>query len=493
MPLIVKAFRTPKTALGSIEAEAAAALIAAAADVALILDEQGVIQDVSIAEQGLVDDLAGHANWPGKLWADTVTEESRPKVAALLGDAAAGREPRWRHLNHPAAAGDDIPILYAAVQSGPPADIPAGDGGAEGIGSRRIVAFGRDLRTVSSLQRRLVDAQQSLERDYARIRHVETRYRMLFQMASDAVLIVDGSNLRVLDSNPTARRLLPETAETGRTWPLAAAFTPDTARSVELLLAGVRASGRADDVQARLIDGGRDVIVSASLYRDEGGVACLVRIAIPHSGAADATVPKLKAKLLKLMESAPDGFVVTGADGRVITANAMFLELAQLPTEEQARGESLERWVGRSSVELDILTANLRQHGSVRMFATTMRGELGEPAEVEISAVTVMNGGQPCFGFAIRDIGRRQRREPRVERALPRSLEHLTELIGRVALKDLVREATDVIERLCIEAALNLSGDNRASAAEMLGLSRQSLYVKLRRYGLGDPEVQGAD
>ena len=43
-----------------------------------------------------------------------------------------------------------------------------------------------------------------------------------------------------------------------------------------------------------------------------------------------------------------------------------------------------------------------------------------------------------------------------------------------------------MIERLCIEAALELTRDNRASAAEMLGLSRQSLYAKLRRYGLGD-------
>ena len=53
-------------------------------------------------------------------------------------------------------------------------------------------------------------------------------------------------------------------------------------------------------------------------------------------------------------------------------------------------------------------------------------------------------------------------------------------------LKDLVRETTDVIEKLCIEAALDLTGDNRASAAEVLGLSRQSLYVKLRRYGLAE-------
>ena len=59
-------------------------------------------------------------------------------------------------------------------------------------------------------------------------------------------------------------------------------------------------------------------------------------------------------------------------------------------------------------------------------------------------------------------------------------------MIGRVSLKDLVRETTDVIERLCIEAALEITGDNRATAAEMLGLSRQSLYAKLRRYGMGD-------
>jgi DNA-binding NtrC family response regulator len=62
----------------------------------------------------------------------------------------------------------------------------------------------------------------------------------------------------------------------------------------------------------------------------------------------------------------------------------------------------------------------------------------------------------------------------------------MTGLVGQVPLKNLVRETTDLIERLCIEAALELVGDNRANAAEMLGLSRQSLYVKLRRYGLGD-------
>jgi transcriptional regulator PpsR len=197
-------------------------------------------------------------------------------------------------------------------------------------------------------------------------------------------------------------------------------------------------------------------------------------------------VPKTKSKLLEVVELAPDGFVVTDQAGRVMTANAAFLDLAQLATEEQARGQSLDRWLGRPVVDLNLLTSSLHEHGSVRLFATNLRGELGALSEVEISGVAVANDDQPCFGFTIRNVGRRIGQEPASGRPLSRSVEQLTELVGRVPLKELVRETTDVIERLCIEAALELTGDNRASAAEMLGLSRQSLYVKLRRYGLGD-------
>ena len=105
--------------------------------------------------------------------------------------------------------------------------------------------------------------------------------------------------------------------------------------------------------------------------------------------------------------------------------------------------------------------------------------------------MSVVSGGQPTIGLVIRNIGRRLTAAPRTRRELPRSVEQLTELVGRVSLKDLVRETTDVIERLCIEAALEITSDNRASAAEMLGLSRQGLYMKLRRYGLGELDSAG--
>ena len=104
-----------------------------------------------------------------------------------------------------------------------------------------------------------------------------------------------------------------------------------------------------------------------------------------------------------------------------------------------------------------------------------------------------MDGGERRFGFSVRDVSTRLRPPPSAPAVHGRTVQELTDLIGKVPLKDLVREAADAIERLCIEAALEITRDNRASAAEMLGLSRQSLYAKLHRYGLGDLDAETKD
>jgi transcriptional regulator PpsR len=298
--------------------------------------------------------------------------------------------------------------------------------------------------------------------------------------------VVDAATQKVTEANPAAAQLLGASSRrvVGRAFP--EGFDVASTQAMQLMLAAVRTAGRADDVRVRLADQRQEFMASASVFRQDNASFYLVRLTALSAEAIATVRSKARSKLLDVVESSPDGLVVTDAEGRILVANRSFLDLAQLATEEQARGESLERWLGRPGADLNVLTANVRQHGAVRLFATTIRGEYGSSADVEISAVSVVEGGQPCFGFAIRNVERRAATEPRSIRELPRSVEQLTELVGRVALKDLVRETTDVIERLCIEAALELTGDNRASTAEILGLSRQSLYVKLRRYGLGD-------
>jgi DNA-binding NtrC family response regulator len=64
------------------------------------------------------------------------------------------------------------------------------------------------------------------------------------------------------------------------------------------------------------------------------------------------------------------------------------------------------------------------------------------------------------------------------------AMRNVMDLVGSAPLKDIVAATTDVVEKMCIETAVELTDNNRVAAAEMLGLSRQSLYVKLRKYGL---------
>ncbi len=462
----MKQFDSPDRSLGTLETDAVAKLIATAADVALILDRDGVVVDVAFHREEFGTEFSGSPAWIGRRWSDIVTPESRDKVGALLQEATGNAVPRWRHINHAAPGGGSVPILYTAVQ----------------VGDGRVVAVGRDLKAIASLQQRLVEAQQSMERDYSKLRLMEMRYRLLFQMSLEPFFIVDAATLRVIEINPAAVRVLGPNVKqlTGRS--IFDVFDTGGAAAVRALLSVIRAAGRADDVRARLADGEQDFDVSASLFRNDEGELFLMRFS---AAQAAAQVPKIRWKLLKLVESAPDGFVVTDSEGRILTANAAFLEIAQLSSADQAEGEMLERWLGQTAVDLNVLIANLRQRGSVRLFASTLRGEHGVATAVEISAVSVMNSERECFGFSIRNIGRRLRGDSPAPH-LPRSVEQLTELVGRISLKDLVRETTDIIERLSIETALEMTGDNRASAAEMLGLSRQSLYVKLRRYGLAE-------
>lgn len=468
-------FTAPRNSLGALDADAAAVLVSAAADVTLVVDEDGVIRDMAISSDELARDLDGQAPWLGRAWRDTVAEDSQPKVEELLRDVRSDNATRWRHVNQVSVSGAHVPVLVSAIR----------------IGGDRTVVFGRDLRAISTLQQRLVEAQASLERDYSRLRQAETRYRLLFQTATEPVLVVDAASGRIVEANPAAVGLFGQGSRRPVGTALLELFEPASREALEMLLASVRATGRGDDVTARTAADQRDVVVSAALFRQDGTTLFLVRLIQTLAEGTAVILPKQKSKLLKLIDSVPDAFVVTDHDGRVITANAAFLEMTQLAAEEQARGETLDRWLGRSGVDLDVLLATLRGGGPVRLFSTSLRGAFGATTDIEISAVAMMNGGKPSFGFAIRDVGRRRVAQPQPGAAATRSVEQLTELIGRVPLRDLVREATDVIERLCIEAALELTNDNRASAAEMLGLSRQSLYVKLRRYGLIGPDDGG--
>ncbi|WP_066648662.1 MULTISPECIES: transcriptional regulator PpsR [Sphingomonas] len=464
-PFEPRLFQRPDALPKAISPGMVASMLGSAGDLAFVLDAAGVVLDVAISESGLA--THGFADAIGKPWIDTVTDESRIKVAEMLADAARGVAGRWRQINHPTTSGD-IPVRYMTV----------------GLGEGRVIAIGRDMRDAAVLQQRLLQAQQSLERDYLRLRQAEARYRLLFDMATEPVLIVDAATRRIREANPAAHRVLGAKPGTLTDQPVSGIVAPDHREAFVAYLGGAEAADDVAPITLPLRGGNGEMMLSARLFRQARTAMLLVRVTAKEKDEPkrpDGDIP-----WVDVVERMPDAFVLTDNALNILTANASFIELAQLPSLDRARGNRLDSWLGRPGVDVDLIVGQLRDHGAVRNVASVLRGVDGGVEEVEVSAVAAPYGDSSCFGFTIRLVGRRLRDLPTGDQPLPRSVEQLTDLVGRMSLKEIVRESTDLIERLCIEAALAHTSDNRASAAEILGVSRQSLYSKLHRHGLGN-------
>jgi transcriptional regulator PpsR len=459
--------------MGALDVEAATRLALLASDIAVMVDKEGVIKDLSICNDSLPKD-GDITSWIGKRWVDTVTIESRPKIEQLLKDAQSGakHQLQWRQVNHPIGAGrSDLPIRYAVMPIRP---------------NGPIVAIGRELRSLSLMQQKLLETQQAVEREYARVRYAEMRYRLLFQTSSEAIFILDSGTLRVMEANPAAQSLLGLTAKRIIGKAFTELFEGLVQQTAQRMVDALRTSGRADTAVVKIGSPRRDVAISGSVFRQESSSQLLMKLSPIDEQAMPPDASGVDASLRSLVERMPDAFVVTDLGRRVLTGNASFLALTGLMSADQIKGQSIDRWLGRSPAEFNLLIGSLKEHGSVRNFPTIVKDELGGSEEVEISAVAVEDAPQPSYGFSIRTAGRLPSAQSWPSGQLPQSVNQMTALVGQVPLKNLVRETTDLIERMCIEAALQIVGDNRASAAEMLGLSRQSLYIKMRRYGLGD-------
>ena len=455
------AFGKAAELFNSLDSDAAMKLAMVAGDVTLVLDDTGTVLDVAFDPQ----DFPDFGDWVGTNWIETVTDESRPKIMEMLAAARRGEVQHWRQVNHPTRDGI-VPIRYAVLSVN---------------GGEHRIAFGRDLREAGRLQQRLLQVQQSLERDYMRMRQLEARYRMLFDLSSEAVMVVEAQTLRIREANPAAHTLTGTRPGGLQGKRLTSIVDKGSRDALQVLAGAAMASQSVAPIEIAMSKGSRPVAAAITGFTQDRGQFLLLRLTPVGNAGIEIASP-----MTDLVERMPDAFVMADANLDIVSANQAFVELVQAASVDQLRGRHLGDFVGRPGIDLDLIEGQIDQHGAARNVATVVRhGHEMEGEQVELSAVR-SSGEESLYAFVIRPIGRRLRDLPPGAADLPRSVEQLTDLVGRMPLKDIVRESTDLIERLCIEAALSYTSDNRASAAEILGLSRQSLYSKLHRYGLGN-------
>ncbi len=446
---------------------AAIMLASIGSDISLVISPSGEIEDVAFRNPDMVG--YGCDGWTGKRWKDVVTVESVEKIDALLSDSKNSVMTRRRQMNHHAKGRMDLPVDYMLVR------FP---------GAESLLALGNDLRPISAMQHQLVQFQVELENEYRKIRETEGRYRTIYHLSREPMIIVGDQDRRILDVNQAATNLLTKPAKKLLGESALNLFDKAERDSVGQKLQEVQHSGTAQMMTVRFAGVSIQRELAIEPYRENGRSNLLLHISeVSNEQSAENSIASEGLQLESIAEAA----VITDISGVVTSINDRFLDITNILNRQQAVGRHLNNWLGGSSVDMQVLTARLRDEGRVRGFATMVRDEIGVSSPVSVSASRNRNAdGREIFVFIISETSRRDTglSSPTSQRI--KGMSDFSELVGRVPLKELIREAVDVIEVMCIEAALRQTDNNRASAAELLGLSRQSVYLKLRRHGLED-------
>ncbi len=442
-------------------------IIASASDLAIVISDEGAV--LSILANAAQQSLQRLASWEGSDLRDHLTPESLPKFEMKLEAMAQGRDRGEAvELNHTDPALTEFPIRYAFHRIGP-------DGA--------ILMLGRDLRPIAEMQQQLIKAQMALERDYEAQREYDTRYRVLMERTQDAMVFVTVGSGRITDANASAGHLL----GAARADLVGAAFAQefDTRRRGEVMesltsLALDDAPGHVELVGRR---NRRRLRVTPTMFRAAGERVMLCRLD-PAEDDRDTAGDALHQSLAAFYREGVDAIVFTDRDGVIRAANTAFLNLADAAHASAVKGRSLADFMVRGGVDLKVMLENAGRAGQMRMYATRLRSAVGTEVAVEISATWLEDRHHPAVVFVLRDASRAEAMRTPGATVSDDAVRSVMELVGSATLKDIVAETTDVVEKMCIETAVELTRNNRVAAAEMLGLSRQSLYVKLRKYGL---------
>ncbi|MCB6176810.1 transcriptional regulator PpsR [Rhodobacter sp. Har01] len=441
-------------------------ILATASDVALLVSPQRRI--LSVLVNPMHRAFGQLADWEGLPLAEVLASESLAKYEARLPDVGnVLHQPVAMELNHRDRENWPYPVRYTLHR------VSHDDS---------VLMLGHDLRPVAEVQQQLVAAQLALERDYESQREMDTRYRVLMEISRDPVVMVSMSTGRIADLNPAAALVLG--APRAELLGAAIAQEFEGRRRGEFLeaLSSLAVSERAAPIELMARRSQRRLILIPTVFRAAGERIVVCQLDV---GDKAALTDDLSDSMGRLYHEGVDGIVFTDGEGVIRSANEAFLNLIDAANIATVRGRSVADYLVRGSVDLRVLLDTVKRTGHLRMYSTRLATDFSGQIAAEISASWLNDRPNPVLALVIRDASRvESMRRPPTGMTGEDGSRNVMELVGASTLKEIVAETTDVIERMCIETALELTRNNRVAAADMLSLSRQSLYVKLRKYGL---------
>ena len=441
-------------------------LFSNASDISILVEKSGVINDIFINKNFNIN--ADTFSWLHRNIKDYLTLESIEKVDNLLHQAWEQEPTNERpiELNHVDDKRWEFPVAYTVTV----------------LDERRLLLSGRDLKNIAEMQQQLINAQLSLEKEYEKYRGYDTRFRVMLESSSDNILLVDARTGRITDANESAAKILGS-----ELMPLINTELHSVLKNQEkddLLLRLKSKNGRLPLNSEKYIlkNNSLEVMIFPTVFRANNDmlIICKIEPIKSNTGTTEEIVSALQSLYLK----SPDGIIFTDKNGLINYANESFLSICDVADLSDIRSKSLGDFLVRGSIDLRVLIDNTTAKGVMQFYSSKIQTNFGRQTLVEISATYIGSKSSPNFAFVFKDISRLDSDRHGTDAVSEKALQNVMKLVGSAPLKELVADTSDVVERLCIETAIELTGNNRVAAADMLGVSRQSLYVKLRKYDL---------
>ncbi len=449
-----------------IEPEYLGSILAAASDIALFVKLDGNILSILVNESE--KSLGNLSHWEGRDIHDFLTSESVEKLDVVINQISAGQSVMHSvELNHQDNAIWQFPVRYSIHRLGT---------------QDAILMLGRDLRSIAETQQQLVKAQIAIERGYEDSRIIDAHFRMLMAHTRDAVVYVSIADGRIKEANTIAEETIGVSHGTLSDTEFSAYFKSYGQGGLIRGLVNATEQNPDSAISVELKSSLKSVRLYPSLFRSSGQRYLFCRLETEEDQVVKDS--DLSKNLLALYQSGSDAIVFTQSNGIIEAANEGFLDLINAPSLPKVKGRSLASFLTRGQIDLAVMLDNVVRSGQMRIYATEVQNEFGAKLPVEVSVAKLGSASRPLAAFVIRDANRAEILRPQPNEAKRESGSNVAELVGSATLKEIVGETNDMIEKICIETALEITKNNRAAAAEMLGLSRQSLYVKLRRFNL---------
>lgn len=434
----------------------------ALADVVLTVADDGTILKSWSRE---TQPIPESEDWVGCALNDLLSTTSQAQILRARRFLDAGNVARARaQITLPLGPGRDLAIQVQLEQ------------GPEGL---RLV--GQDQSSLIDAVSRADRLQLALETLSEEDRVARGLFHALLSHLKSATVLVDVATGRILDLTKAAVALLDLAGDVAGTSPSNAAFTQcfEGRRRSEFIDSLCAAATANRSVMAALRTDRGDVTVRPEMARAGDSVILICHLTLVSEDDGDDGVAGFAA----LSDGSPDGMVCLRSDGTITHANPAFQRMVGATSGTMLDDRPMAGFLLRGAIDVKAMTDPRRP----RTFASHLIGLTGLRLPVEIAVSDLPRGGH---GLILRDITLSDATRGTPDVAVPEgqstTLGDPKRQVGNMPLRDIVAGMTDAVEKDCVEAALALTQNNRVAAAEMLGLSRQSLYVKLRKFGLLD-------